>query len=413
MKLNRSFSYGVVVEESQTGSLSKANTLTYNVSLDTSIAYKLGLYVAGIGADGGADVTISETTGYDASTTNTTSTTMGYHLEDGDRGDYFSTDIKIDPVYGTPVFDLVAGTSSCPPEEGAQNRDVPQIISGDLRFDNLRVDTTFIFPILLTNKSESRETRFYMLSVDGTTSNGLLIGKNDLNDLTTTPVQYYLEYGQTLPVNIFVRKSYLADKTLSYSNVEFYLTDICQVDNVFIPNSISTAKITFNYASQCGGITLAAPSEGWVVNSSNPNTLPVTMSGYILNNVDSVVLEYVKFGSKIWNTGFVVKKADFSNSTSLIRNWDITSLPDSIYSLRLKLVCANGDLIYSNFASGVIDKKIPSLVGKPQPITKKYNPEDGEISFTYNEPISETNLNTGAVVMCNRVYCPWGRNTTP
>ena len=402
LKLNRSFSYGVIVEESQTGTLSKANTLTYNVSIDTSVAIKLGLYYAGIGGDGGTDVTISETQGYDAASTSSTTTTMGYHLEDGDKGDFYSTDIKIDPEYGTPVFDLVAGTSSCPPEEGAQNRDVPQIISGDLRFDNLRVDTTFTFPILLTNKSESRESRFYMLSVDPTTSNGLIIGKNLLNDLSTTSVQYYLEYGQTLPVDIFVRKSNLGNKTLSYSNVEFYLTDICQVDNVFIPNATSTAKITFNYASQCGGITLAAPTEGWVANSSNPNTLPVTMGGYVLNSIDSVTLEYVKLGSKIWNTGFIVKKLDFINPTSFTKNWDITSLADTVYNLRLKLVCVNGDIIYSNYAGGVIDRKIPSLVGIPQPATKKYNPDAGEISFAYSELINNANLNSGAVEMIRR-----------
>ncbi len=402
LKLNRSFSYGVIVEESQTGTLSKANTLTYNVSIDTSVAIKLGLYYAGIGGDGGTDVTISETQGYDAASTNTTTTTMGYHLEDDDKGDFYSTDIKIDPVYGTPVFDLVAGTSSCPPEERAQNRDVPQIISGDLRFANLKVDSTFTFPILLTNKSESREARFYMLSVDPTTSNGLIIGKNLQNDLTTTSVQYYLEYNQTLPVDIFVRKSNLANKTLSYSNVEFYLTDICQVNNVFIPNSISTAKITFNYASQCGGITLAAPSEGWVATAANPNTVPVTMNGYVLNNIDSVTLEYVKLGSKIWNTGFIAKIADFINPTSFTRNWDISSLPDTVYNLRLKLVCVNGDIIYSNYSGGVIDRKIPFLVGIPQPVSKKYNPDAGEISFAYNELINNANLNSGVVEMIRR-----------
>jgi hypothetical protein len=401
-KLNRSFSYGVMVDESQTGTLSKTNTLTYNVSMDTSILFELGLYVAGVGASGGSDVTISETTGYDAASTNESSTTMGYHLEDGDLGDYFSVDIKTDPVYGTPVFDLVAGTSSCPPEEGAQNRDVPQIISGDLRFDNLGVRDTLIFPILLTNKSESRETRFYMLSVDPTTSNGLIIGKNLQNDLTTTSVPYPLEYGQTLPVDIFVRKSNFGNKTLSYSNVEFYLTDVCQVNNVFVPNSTSTAKITFNYASQCGGITLAAPSEGWVVNTSNPNTLPVTMNGYVLNSIDSVALEYAKLGSKIWNTGFIVKKADFINPTSFTRNWNISSLADTVYNIRLKLVCENGDIIYSNYAGGVIDRKIPSLVGIPQPATKKLNPDGGEISFAYNELINNANLNGGAVEMIRR-----------
>lgn len=398
-KLNRSFSNGVVVEESQTGTLSKANTLTYNVSIDTSIAKELGLYYGGLGASGGVDVTISETQGYDATSTKTTSTTMGYHLEDDDRGDYYSVDIKTDPVYGTPVFDLVAGTSSCPPEEGAQNRDIPQIISGDLRINNLDPtrDTSFI--ITLANKSGSGEARFYNLSVDATTSTGLIIKSDDIN-LKVTSIPYYLAYGQSLDVPIKVEKSNKPDKIYSYPNIEFYLTDNCGI--LYVPNTYSTAKISLNYANPNGGIAFTAPLDGWVINSSSTTTLPITMGGYKVASIDSVTLQYKTQGVKIWKDGFTVKKSAITDPETFTYYWNVTGLQDSVHNLRLKLVSTDGSIVYSDYRSGVIDRVRPFLVGKPQPASQLYNPAAGEISFTYSESIDKANLNQGAVEVVRR-----------
>ena len=74
---------------------------------------------------------------------------MGYHLQDDDAGDYYSADIKTDPAYGTPVFDLIAGVSSCPPEPGTQSRDVP-ILPRRLvpEFNNLDINAPFFFIFL-------------------------------------------------------------------------------------------------------------------------------------------------------------------------------------------------------------------------------------------------------------------------
>ncbi|MFN9114119.1 MAG: hypothetical protein ACK5XN_28970, partial [Bacteroidota bacterium] len=54
-------------------------------------------------------------------------TTVGYVLADDDPGDAFSVDILNDPVFGTPVFKIKSGQSSCPWEKGTASRDKPSL----------------------------------------------------------------------------------------------------------------------------------------------------------------------------------------------------------------------------------------------------------------------------------------------
>jgi hypothetical protein len=421
-EINRSFSNGPGVGYTLTTTKTTSKTVTYDVIIANELAVELGLKVAGVGASGGSIVSFRQTTTDDTTQTNGSTITMGYHLEDATPGDYFSVDIKTDPIYGTPVFDLVAGVASCPPEEGAQKRDVPQIISGDMRFENipydpLDINKPFEFKIALTNKSESGEDRYYKLSVDPTTSNGLQIGVNSINDLASDggARTYPIEYGKTEEVVIQVRKTNSIDKKLSFPNVEFYLSDNC--NTVFVPNTYNTAKISFDFASTCGGIKLASPTDGWIVNGAHGNTLPITMSDFIRSDDNIVTLEYQKKRLKIknvtpedpWKIGFTVNQASIpTNATSFNSNWNITGLEDSVYNLRLKLVCKNGDILYSNVISGIVDKSGPILVGKPAPATEVYNPNSSEISFTYNEPIDKANLNQAGVVELIR----WSNKTS-
>ena len=402
---NRSFSSGVGTSYTETISNSNTNTITYETQVSNNFAVELGLYVAGIGASGGVAITMQQTIGGSKSVSRNKATTIGYFLNDNDPGDYYSVNIKKDPVYSTPVFDLVAGTSSCPPEQGAQNRDQPQIITGDMRFDSLDANTVKDFIMTVTNKSESGETRNYTLSVDQITSAGLIVTTDGYNLKSPIPFTFLLPYDQSLNVPIKVEKSNKTDKKLSYPNVEFYATDNCNLPGLLYPNTISTAKISFNFASACGSINLSAPADGFVVNADNQNILPITMDGYTLNNIDSVTLQYQTKSARSggnWKTGFTVKRADINNAASFTKLWNVAALADSIYNLRLQLICVNGDLIYSNIIAGVIDRKAPILQGSPQPISGVYIPNNNEIAYTYDEALDNTNLNDGRVALVRR-----------
>ena len=401
---NRSFSYGVKVDESATNTRSSTHNITYNVVVGNNIAFELGLYAGGLGASGGAVITMRETTTNDTVYTTDKAVTMGYHLEDDDPGDYYSVDIKKDPFHGTPVFDLLAGANSCPPEEGAQKRDLPQIISGGGTFNNWDPNIENFFNITLANKSESGEARKYNLSVDATSAQDLQITANGTINLVGTQVAYQLDYGQTLPVQIGVKRVNPNDKRFSFPNVLFSLTDNCGFDNLFDPNTQSLAKYTFNYASPCGSIALASPADGWLINSGSSTNLPITMNGYTLANIDSITLEYCtnKVKGKDWKNGFTVKKAAISDPNSFTFPWNIGSLADTIYAVRLRMVCQNGNILYSAEASGTIDRKSPLLLGSPLPVSQLYNPDVDEISFNYSENLDNTNLNQGAVEVVRR-----------
>ena len=403
---NRSFSFGVKIDEEQTISRSAVNTITHDVVLGNNIAFELGFRVVGIGVSGGAVIKMRETTSRDTVRTSDKSTTIGYHLEDDDPGDYYSVDIKEDSVYGTPVFDLVAGTNSCPPEQGAQKRDVPQIISGGATFNNWDPNIENFFFIKLANKSESGEARKYNLSVDAVSAQDLQITVNGSINLVGTQVAYQIPYGNSVDVKVGVKKPDLSDKRYSFPNVLFSLADNCGFDNLYDANIQNIAKYNFNYASACGSIALDAPLDGWVINSGTTNSLPITMSGYTLPNIDSITLQYSKKdikGSRNWQDGFTVKKAGISSPTSFTVPWNVALLKDTVFSLRLRMVCdKTGIIIYSSEASGVIDRKAPLLTGSPQPVSQLYNPDGNEISFTYNETVDKANLNEGTVELRRR-----------
>lgn len=401
---NRSFSFGVKVEEEQTISRTSTNTITHDVVLGNNIAFELGFRYAGIGVSGGAVITMRETTGRDTVTSNDKATTVGYHLEDDDPGDYYSVNIKKDSVYGTPVFELVAGANSCPPEQGAQKRDVPQIISGGATFNNWDPNIENFFTITLANKSESGEARKYNLSVDAVSAQDLQITTNGTINLVGTQVAYQIPYGQSTNVQIGVIRPNPNDKRFSFPNVLFSLADNCGFDNLYDPNIQNIAKYSFNYASACGSIALDAPLDGWVINNGSANNLPVTISGYTLPNIDSITLQYSKKTNReqVWQNGFTIKRAEISNPANFIVPWNVGLLEDTVYSLRLRMVCQNQNILYSTETSGVIDRKAPLLLGSPQPISELYNPGVDNIAFSYSDAIDKTNINNGTVEMIRR-----------
>lgn len=393
---NISFSAGASVAESNTFGKSQTNTITYDVEVTQDFAAEFGFRAAGVGISGGPLISIQETWGNDTTTTNESETTVGFVLNDDDPGDFFSVDVKRDRVYGTHVFDLVAGTASCAPENGAQQRDLPQILSGDMRFENLDPNGEHFFTLRLANRSESDETRPYWLSAGGGTGSGLIIESDGVN-IRGTSIQIFIPAGGVLDVPIRVAKFNRNDGVVSYPDVEFYFSDDCKLNNIRVPNSISTAKVSFTYANACGNIRLRTPLQGWRVSAANNNQLPIVAADYTLANVDSIRLEYKSLrANSQWTTGFSVARSLITADT-FARNWNVAGLPDTAYEIRLRLRCSNGTIIFSNSAFGIIDRAAPALVGRPMPANRLYDPLTDEISFAYNEPISIAGLQPGSV----------------
>jgi len=387
---NRSFDGNAgPITESTTSSSTQSSSLEFEVEIDRSMAISAGVEIGGSGFNGGVNIDLKMTTGNSSTNTNTSSTTMGYTLDDDDAGDYFSVDVKKDPVYNTPVFVLVAGTASCPAEPIAQSRDNVQLSIPTPEIRNIPGNGEALFQLHLQNTSESRETRTYFLTFNQSSNpNGALVTIG--GSPVTSNISYTIPYLGSQTVTVAVRKS-ASSNIYSYEGLEFTLSDACE-GGVAKSNTISAY-----FQSPCSDLILNAPVNNWVAKSSNNNILPVEFTGYNLSNLQSVALEYAHAGRGDWRTDTTIYQNFISNPTSSILNWNIARIADGSYDIRMKLNCVSGSG-YTQRLSGIIDREAPSLFGLPQPTDRSYISGD-EISMSYSENLQTNNLNTNKVTM--------------
>lgn len=380
------------VSFSSTTSSSKTSSFDFNLEIENSIATELGLEIGGSGITGGTTVKFKMETGVSTNNTTTTSTTVGYTLDDNEANDNFSVNIKKDPVYNTPVFETVAGQSSCPPEAGTYLRDAMQLIIPVPMVSGVTPNGDAIFTMLLGNLSADAAPRTYNLTFDQSSNPfgaSILIGGSPVVGGVPTP--YTIASGGQTTVTVVVRKN-TSSNIYSYEGLTFTLSDACD-------GSITkSGTISAYFNSPCSNITLVTPADNWINRITDNNNIDVAFNGYTVANLQSVTLEYSADGTSNWNTGFIRQQNQINNSVNgTTVNWDVSNIPDGKYNLRLKLNCATG-IIYSQRVTGIIDRKAPGLFGKPEPTDNNYIAGD-PVSFSYDENIDNTNLNSNKVIM--------------
>lgn len=382
------------ITSTTTTSSTKNSTIEFTMELDAQLALELGFEAAGNGVSGGVNVGFKIETGNSRTNTTTAATTIGYTLDDDDDGDFFSVDVKKDPVYNTPVFELAAGTSSCPNEAGTQPRDEMQLTAPVPVVSGVAPDGEAEFILLLSNTSQSGEERTYDLSfVQSSNPNGaaVTIGGSPV----IVPISYTIGYLGQVQVVVKVRRG--AANVFSYEGLQFKLTDNCGGELE------KTVLLSAFFTSTCSNIVLASPGNNWVGSSYDNNIIPVLFNGYNIGNLTSVSLEYSKAGLSNWVEGFTRQAAQINNSSNgTLVNWNITGLADGAYNLRLRLNCANG-IVYSERVSGVIDRQAPVLLGRQQPADDNYITGD-VIGASFNENIdcsTVTNYNAELIRLSN------------
>ncbi len=392
---NVSFSAGVAFEESTTTTTTESSTIEFAMEIDDGIATELGFEIGGSGIKGGVMTNFKMETGNSETSTTINSLTTGFHLEDDDPGDQFTVNIKTDPVYKTPVFELLGGQSSCPAEEGTNARDALQ-----LRVDNpiqagLAPNGTATFTFFAGNISESNETRdnYFLKVKDGSNPGGALInisGSPFTDPVPLGPIDFEAESVQTVTVQRGTSPEY------SFESIEFELYSDCD------PSISSTIAISAFFQSPCSDITLIKPQEGWLINRNNDNEMLVRMKDYDVDNLDQVTVEYAITGSNAWTPGLVLENDDLIDSpsgTEVI--WNVANLEDGKYQARLKLTCGI-NTVYSDRVDGTIDRIAPEVFGLPQPIDDNYAAGD-EISVTFNETLDCSKFDINSVTL-KRVY---------
>lgn len=398
---NISFSNGTTTTYTNTLENSTSNTYDFNLEVDKDFAISTGFEIAGTGLEGGVNVGFKMTTGGSTTNTSKTSTTTSYTLKDDNgpgphfSGDYFSVNVKKDPVYGTPMFETVAGGSMCPYVPGTIPLDNPVITANVQTLTNVKKDTA-TFTLYLNNLSldaTPNGKRPYVLFLNASSNPSgatvLIGGSSDPNGVT-----YVIpNNGGVQQATISVIRN-TASGVYNYDDLEFIMSDNCYESPVAekffnAPHQYSTIQISADFQSPVSGVTLISPVNNWAANIASNNIVPVTFNDYDTSKLTSIALQYSVPGTSNWSTGFTIAKKNLG-SISTTSNWDISKIADGPYNLRLKVKDKNNNVIYSKAVKGKIDRRPPQLFGTAQPASTVYT-AGTQISYSYSENINISN----------------------
>ncbi|TDG36319.1 T9SS type B sorting domain-containing protein [Pedobacter changchengzhani] len=335
-------------------------------------------------------------------------TTTSYHLEDNDLGDFISIDLKKDKVYGTPVFKVISGSTSCPHEDNTQYRHLPAMqVSGASEQRNVPSDQAAKFEILISNRSESDETVEYAIKLNPLSNpNGarVLVGGQDVTNGQAT---YFIPTGKSfkLPVEVFrgpLSSVYEDLSLVIFSTCDNTLDDISDA-NIAKPS----VKINAYFQNKCSDIDLFVPGNNWLVNQSNSNKLFVAFSKYdasAASPLTTVGLQYRKinqdYENSLWQTVVTVPKSDLKDKY-YDYTFDVSTLPDGKYEIRSIAVCQSVDVNYSPVYSGTIDRVSAVAFGLPTPANGILTSSD-VVGVKFNKDIVYTNLANPVKVILKR-----------
>ncbi len=431
---NRSFSAGADYEYSY----SEVTTESYvkKMTLMTSDDTSKGLLAEILGNDN--TLTVSKSNSFSdvtdlTDTTGTETQTVGYVLSDDDIGDNFTVDVKNDGTYPSPVFDVLAGVSSCPwepwPDTSGDARMVPRdssVVEMTIRtLDNVPADEPAVFHLELNNYSQSSEIREYHLRLLSTSNPyGAMVKVNGA--LLNGPQSFFLEPAldgaAPLPLTLTVDRG---PESYTYDGLKVIMYPPCEYANWENGGVLQKADtVTFNahFQAPCSEITLYEPKDAWVYDKAmqqttpDPTPLPIKLTGYdrdlgVLG--DNISIEYIgascrRLGSGDeapgdWEIcGAEIYYADLDVEYVTIDWLPPEALEDGVYEIRAFTHCSEGEG-FSQSAIGTIDRHSPVVFGTPQPA-------DGVLSFgenisiTFNEAVDSLSIDEGDISL---TYLDW------
>ncbi len=217
-------SSGASYEKTVTTQSSIKTTLTTSMYLSAEVAAEAGFEAAGSGASAGVKVTSKVELGGEASVGLETTKTVGYTLADKNDGDKFTLDVLNDNIYGVPVFQLKAGSSMCPHEEGTLAREGLRLIS-NVYSRKVGENDPAVFVLELNNSSQSDEEMTYDLVFDHASNpDGAILTIGGSPVVGNVPYPYTIPAGGSKYATVTVRKG---PSALQYNNLKFVLRSEC------------------------------------------------------------------------------------------------------------------------------------------------------------------------------------------
>ncbi len=387
---NRSFDAGIVYESSTTTETSNSITAEFNMEFSSSFVQEFGVTANGAGISQGSKIGFTTSLGASVGGVFTNARTVGYTLADDDIGDNFSVNVKQDKVYGTPVFDLVAGQSQCPHEPNTQPRESVSIQADAQVAVNVPKNDVAVFKLILGNTSQSEEVKFYTLEgLQENNPDGAVIRFNGQAALNVG-----VPFGQPVEVTMTVARGPVA---FDYENLRIGYFSDCEVGRAdFLgidPPAEQNKELEFDvyFLEPCSPVEVGFPLADWVHLSTSGTFLNITINDY---NVADADLELVRVqyrrsqGDGAWINIAEIPKADLGAVFEIVQ-WNLpTSFKDGFYEIRAVTQCFSGALNpgISKVVKGKIEREAPEIFGTPEPADGVYSAGD-EISVRFNEDI--------------------------
>ncbi len=402
---NISFGGGVSYTSSIGSDYTYTGKFIYNLQLAAVLSTSLGFQVNGVGMRFNGSISNRTNTGGVDSEANLTSDKVTYTLTDGNSKDYLTVDVKKCQAGHGPVFATRGGQTSCPYEGEELTRyfepgqhtlsvatmkiDGPQL-SVDNPISPLIPETApALFTLNLSNISEAEKDMWYIIGVDvASNPDGAKI-KIDGSTINGG-MAVYVPYGETVVKTLEVHKG-RADVN-EYENLRIYFRSQCE-SSIF-----DDVLISAYFMAACSQVDFEFPGQGWIVNANSNDTMYVVASGYNLQHAgfEDFHFQYTPTGTSDWTTAHIFTNNPILQGeenttyidglTSIEYYWDMRSLPDRGYDIRLVTHCENGSVNYSEILSGILDGNRPQVFGTPQPADGILNVDD-DILVQFNEPI--------------------------
>ncbi len=395
---NVTFSAGPTLSEEATVKSTTTLSIGLNLFIDASVALSIGAKAGDFNeAEGGVKIFAKLDIGVSAASTYEVTNTIGFELGDNDDdppGDVITVDIMGDPVYGTPVFNLKGGKTSCPWEHGTLPREGVGLTMNTFQLNNVPPEQPANFDLFLYNLSQSDETRSYLLSlVQGSNPDAAIIsvGGAVLGD---DELEFSLEPDLNTPQRATLRVKREVGSVFDYDNLQVHMYSPCdgQMD--------TTVSFSVHFLKPCSDVKIIRPANNWILNSTNNQQMVVVLKDYDPGNqsFQELKFEYRAYGTETWTELFSYARA-LLPADSIRYVWDMSSMSEGIYELRASTYCSLG-IYYTRTHAGVLDYTAPVAFGKPQPSDGFLDAGD-EIMIEFTEDIDCVTANKNNIALHN------------
>jgi len=364
--------------------ISKQVHLEFNLYINHEVATEAGVEIGGSGLSGGVQIRTRLNFGSAFTAGASFTNTVGFSVQDDDEGDSFQFKLKGDPVYGTHVFEVEGGESSCP-WESWKNKTAPRdwvfLTMDTYEQSGIDPNAEAVFKLNIQNASFSGEKRSYMLyDLPENNPDGAVLKVNGFAIKDLFP--YTIDADASRQATLTVERG---PSAFDYQNLKIGVRPVCDAEQLIA----DTVSFSVHFSNPCSPVVLFRPEENWYVNTAAHDSLQIIIQDYDKSNLNLISMEYSPSHLSSWKSAFTVSSADLPDN-NYIHYWNTSGIEDGQHHIRLAVDCNEG-IGYSGTKTGVIDRNPPVVFGKPAPADGILK-ADGVISVTFNEAIDHEAL---------------------